>query len=506
MHRALCVLLLFCASAAQIAYCGTSTSAYHRKTTSASDTMPITTASAVARYSFEKGMAAFLNAHIAEATDDWRSAAKEDPDFALAHAWIAFNTGIPAEENEERTRAKALASNVTPGERLMIRWIVGVKENDYITGIAAMNDMVAMFPKDKRVLCLAGNWLLLQESYEPCIKFMQRVLAIDGDYPPALNDSGYGYSGLGSYDKAIAAMDRYVKALPNDPNPQDSYGEILRQAGRFNASLDHYRAALKMDPKYFTSHAGLGDTYALMGDEPAARLEYAQAIQIASGEDDRMTYTLQSATTWVREKNYQKADKAFDEAADQAHAKGLHLHEASARRMMAMYQQDDDSALMYLNAAEADLTHQESISLSDREEERAQILLCRTLRADHGKNHDLALESLAKLKTMADSSRSRIIQRSYQAAAGEIELSNGNYVEAIKHLEQNPDDPLSLELLARSYNGAGRTQDVQTVDNKLKTFNFATIQQALIDVSAQDTKSPEKNFIRGSWRPKHGQL
>lgn len=505
MHRALYVLLLLCTSSAQFAYCGTS-KAPDSKTSSAVSTMPVTTTSAVARYSFEKGMAAFLNAHIADALDNWRSAAKEDPNFALAHAWIAFNTGIPSEENEERTRAKSLAENVTPGERLMIRWIVGVKENDYITGIAAMNDMVAMFPKDKRVLYLAGNWLLLQESYEPTVRFMQRVLAMDDNYPPALNDLGYGYSGLANYDKAIAAMERYVKALPSDPNPQDSYGEILRQAGRFNASLDHYRAALKMDPKYFTSHAGLGDTYALMGDEPAARLEYALAIQIASGEDDRMTYTLQSATTWVREKKYVDADGAFTEAAEQAHIKGLHLHEASARRMMAMYQEDDNLALKYLDAAEADLTHQEGISLSDREEERAQILLCRTMRADHAKDPDLAQKSFGQLEVMAKNSRSRIIQRSYHAAAGGTELSNGNYTAAIQHLEENPDDPLSLELLAKAYQGAGRIQDAQAVGHKLKTFNLATIEQALIQLPAEGTKSPEKNFIRGSWRPKHSQL
>src|SRR5258708_18105624 len=205
-----------------------------------------------------------------------------------------------------------------------------------------------------------------------------------------------------------------------------------------------------MDPKYFTSHTGLGDTYALMGDEPAARLEYALAIQIVPGEEDRMTYTLQSATTWVREKKYADADGAFTEAAEQAHVKGLHIHEASARRMMAMYQEDDNLALKYLNAAEADLTHQEGISLSDREEERAQILLCRTMRADHAKDPDLAQKSFGQLEAMANNSRSRIIQRSYHAAAGGIELSKGNYVAAIQHLEENPDDPLSLELLAKA--------------------------------------------------------
>jgi tetratricopeptide (TPR) repeat protein len=506
MHRALWIFLLFCTWSSQFAYGGSAKSLPSRPSGSLSRTMPVTTGSAKARVFFEKGMSAFLNAHIAEATDDWRSAGKEDPQFALAHAWVAFNTGIPAEESEERNRAKATAASVTPGERLMIRWIVGVKENDYITGIAAMNDMVAMFPKDKRVLYLCGNWLLMQESYEPTVRFMQRVLAMDNNYAPALNDLGYGYSGLGQYDKAVAAMDRYVKALPNDPNPQDSYGEVLRQSGRFNASLDHYRAALKIDPTYFTSHAGLGDTYALMGDQGMARSEYAQAIQIAPGEDDRMTYTLQSAATWVREKKYQDADQAFAAAGDRAHTMGLHLHEASARRMMAMYQVDDAAALKYLDVAETDLTHQEAVSLSDREEERAQILLYRTVRADKLKNHALALESRGQLKAMAEGSRSRIIQRSYHAAAGAIELSRGNYLEAIQQLEENSEDPFSLQLLAQAYDGVRRSHDVEAVDNKLKAFNFPTLEQALIDLSAQDTKSPEKNFLRGSWRPKHGQL
>jgi hypothetical protein len=32
------------------------------------------------------------------------------------------------------------------------------------------------------------------------------------------------------------------------------------------------------------------------------------------------------------------------------------------------------------------------------------------------------------------------------------------------------------------------------------------MEQALIDLTASETTSPGKNFIRGSWRPKHSQL
>ena len=106
-------------------------------------------------------------------------------------------------------------------------------------------------------------------------------------------------------------MDRYVALLPNEPNPQDSYGELLRMAGDFEGSLHHYRAALKIDPDFVTSQVGLGDTYALMGNQEQARVEYEKAIRFAKNEADRLNYGMQSAMTWVREGKFAEADKHF---------------------------------------------------------------------------------------------------------------------------------------------------------------------------------------------------
>ena len=93
---------------------------------------------------------------------------------------------------------------------------------------------------------------------------MEKALAIDKNFPAALNDLAYVEARNRKFDKAFAAMDRYVALLPNEPNPQDSYGELLRMAG-ISKAPQHYRAALKIDPDFVTSQVGLGDTYALMG-------------------------------------------------------------------------------------------------------------------------------------------------------------------------------------------------------------------------------------------------
>ena len=46
----------------------------------------------------------------------------------------------------------------------MVAWIAKVQEGDFIGGISAMNDMLEMYPKDKHLLYLAGNWLLIENA------------------------------------------------------------------------------------------------------------------------------------------------------------------------------------------------------------------------------------------------------------------------------------------------------------------------------------------------------
>ncbi|MFZ0993930.1 MAG: tetratricopeptide repeat protein, partial [Candidatus Sulfotelmatobacter sp.] len=294
--------------------------AHHLKQ-SATAAMPVTTSSAEARSLYEKGMQDYENLYLERSNEDWRTAVKADPNLALAWAWIAFNSSNPQEVSAAHEKAKALAPKLTPGEQLMIEWIAKVQEGDFIGGISAMNDMLEMFPKDKHLLYLAGNWLMGENGSEQAQRLFEKALALDKNFPPALNDLAYVDARNRQFDKAFAAMDRYVALLPKEPNPQDSYGELLRMAGNFEGSLKHYQAALSIDPDFVTSQVGLGDTYALMGNQEQARIEYERAIRYAHNEADRLTYGMQSAMTWVRDGKFSEADKAFLEIAATAHAK-----------------------------------------------------------------------------------------------------------------------------------------------------------------------------------------
>jgi tetratricopeptide (TPR) repeat protein len=452
--------------------------------------LPVTTSSPKARELFERAMTDYENLYLERANIGWRAAVRADPGFALAHLFIGYNSHSPAEENAGREKAKALSAGVTPGELLLIQWITRVQENNFIAGISAMNDLLEMYPKDKRLAYLSGNWLMGQNGYEQAQKTFERALTIDKNYAPALNDLAYCYARNREYDKAFEAMERYVALLPALPNPQDSYAEVLRMSGNFEGALEHYRKALSIDPDFDYSQLGLADTYAVMGNQAQARAEYDKAIQAAHTEADRLAYTLQKATSWVRENNIAEADKAFTAVAEKAHAEGYALEEAQAYRMMSLYQTDDAIALKQLEAGEAALSRPSGVSQLDLDEERSRILRYRAVRADHVANQELAGQTLKKLEELASATHSFAVQSSYHGAAGTLLMSKQKIQAAIAHLEEDNDNPYSLELLSRAYSMTGASDKRHEVEVKLRATNLPTMEQALV-VPVVRSRRPE---------------
>jgi Tfp pilus assembly protein PilF len=474
MRRSICVLIV-----AVGVCCAAPLYAHHVKQ-AATVSMPVTTSSVQARALYEKGMHDYENLYLERCNEDWRAAVKADPNLAVAWAWIAFNSSDPKEISSAREKAKSLSPKLTKGEQLMVSWIVKVQEGDFIDGISAMNDLLEMFPKDKRLHYLAGNWLMGENGDEQARRIMEKALALDKNYPAALNDLAYLYARDREFAKAFADMDRYVALLPTEPNPQDSYGELLRMAGNFEGSLQHYRAALKIDPDFVTSQVGLGDTYALMGNQEQARIEYDKAIRYAHNEADRLLYSMQKATTWVREGKFGEADKLLQEIALTAHAKEQDLQEAQAYRLVAEYQADDNAALTYLQSAEESLGHRSTISQGDKNEELSRILRNRAVRAAHSGHPELADHSLKQLEAMAGGSRNRVILSSYNGAAGTLLMDHKKFSEAISYLEEDQDNPFTMELLVQAYYQTNQSDKLHEIEAKLRGTNVATMEQAVV--------------------------
>lgn len=468
------LLLMFCA-----AVFATNPKPHHPKPAAKTSTLPVTTNSPAARKEFERAMADLEALRRADAVNDLRATVKRDPKFAQAYILLSHLTHDPDEQVSTRTRAEQLASQVTPGERLLIRWLSGVQENNYVPAIAAMNDVLAMYPQDHRTAFLAGRWLVHQRRYAQGVFVLEHAIALFPDYPAALNELAYAYAFSGNFEKASALMERYVQLQTDQPNPYDSYGEILRAAGQYDAALDKYRMAIRVDPT-FGSEFGVADTYAVMGREADAREEYAKALMFVSSESDRVDYELQSALTWIRENNHKQVDKSLHEVARHAHSVGLAKLEAEANRIMAMSAPDYKDALHHLKAAEHALDEGHPISKSDREEERSLVLKVAALRAAQSESMEAASKAVAQLESMASQSRSQVIQLAYHSAAGAVLVEEGKYAEAIAHLQEDTENPESMQLLWKAYKQTGAQEDAKVLAARLAGINEPTVEQALV--------------------------
>jgi tetratricopeptide (TPR) repeat protein len=440
--------------------------------------LPLTTSSSEARRQFEAGMQNLEELRTSDGLQNLRSATKADSQFAQAFMLLAHFTRDPEEQKSARSAAERLAPHVSEAERLLIRWMAGAQEGNYVPAIAAMNDLLARYPQDQRLTFWAGAWLFNQERYAQSILVLERALTLNPEYPAALNELAYCYAYSGDFAKAFGAMERYVALQPEEPNPHDSYAELFRMAGRFEDALREYRISIRLDPN-FGSEVGVADTYAVMGKEQDARDEYARAIVFAGNDQDKTAYELQSAMTWIREGNRKEAERTLHDVARHAHKAGLARLEAESNRVRALYDPDYKNTVKYLQLAQQALEEHE-LSRSDHEDELALILRAKAMRAAEAHDMQVAGDAVKQLEAMAINSRSQVVQLAWHAAAGAELMANGKYPEAIAHLEEDTSGPPSLRLLWEAYGKTGATEQAKNTAARLAALNVPTVEQALV--------------------------
>ncbi len=463
--------------------------------------LPITTKSPAARQLFLGALVKLENQHDPEAMQDFRKAIQLDPDFALANIIMSFESTDPsvdpAEKIAARDRANASRSKVSHGEQLVIDWLTNASEDRMVPAIQAMNEVLHEYPNDTFFSWLGAVWVTHQQQTAHAIPMFERVIRLDPKFAPALNELGYCYARIRDFDKAIATMQRYIALLPNESNPQDSYAEILRMAGKFDESLVHYRASLKIDPNFVFSQVGIADTYALKGDQPRARAEYALAIQHASTKAEAATWSLQSAITYIREQDFTGADSAFRALAKQSHKNDLAVQEAEAYRMMATYQTSSASAMELLKKAEEVLHEKHSLPKVNQQQELAVVLRERVSRAARDGKNNLAAADLKRLQELADSTHDRVVEITYEGAAGAALVAQGKYEEALTHLGEDNHNPISVNLMLRAYQKLGNSARIAEFSQLLSAWNEPTLEQALVaaELHAHTTQTA-RSFMR----------
>ncbi|HLJ28231.1 MAG TPA: tetratricopeptide repeat protein [Candidatus Angelobacter sp.] len=454
--------------------------------------MQMSTKSAKARAFFEEGLAKMETLHIQAGLQNWRDAAQADPDFALPHIFLAYFAQDPTEQVAEREKALASRQSAGPEEQLIIDWLANGGNGKMVPAIQAMNEALEQYKQDKHLAWLAGWWLMLAQD-EPgrAIPMFERAIKLDSKFADPWNEAAYCYARVGNYDKAFIHIKKYAEMLPHEANPQDSYAELSRMAGRYDDALTHYRMSLKLDPTFIESQLGLGDTYALMGNEAKARAEYAIGIQKGT-KVQGVLWSLQFAATYVREGKPGDADAAFQAAAAQAHADDFANLEAEAYRSMALYQKNGAASVELLKKAEGALGESHKVPQALLDQELASILRTGVDLALQNGDMDAVGANLKRLQDLASSNPDSVIQASFHGASGAVLVSQGKYEDAISQLEEDQRSPFSLRGLAVAYEKTGDKDKAARITARLAGFNEPLIEQAIVVLPFRETHTVAK--------------
>lgn len=413
--------------------------------------IPLSTKSEEARKSLERAWDKYENAMYDPAADEARKAARKDPHSALSYALVSFAARRGMPDAAALAKAKTLLPRATPDEQLLVRWMTAIQDHNLLPGIASMNDLLKRFPRDKHVLYVTGEWLFLQQDNDRARGLLETALEVDPNFPAALNRLGYLYLDSSNPDpaKAVASLKRYAEVEPTSPNPQDSLGEVLREAGDDQGSIEHYRAALKIDSHYISSQYGIAVVRTLMGDPQAARQEFDRAIPMSQNPMDELYVKYLKTFVYFWEGKPAEGRAAFAALAKEATEKKEPNSQFQIGLAQAMLAADAQSELEQLQSLSAFLAKPLSgMNESDRGIARAAVLRERLrIQALKGKSDDAA-QAASELQALAAASRDQLITSYYESALGYLMASKSDFQGAAEGLSADEHSPLALQQLA----------------------------------------------------------
>ncbi|HWW75248.1 MAG TPA: tetratricopeptide repeat protein [Pyrinomonadaceae bacterium] len=401
----------------------------------------------------------------------FEQAIQKDPNFAIAYLF-AGRTNQDFWNN--LSKAVGLADKVSPGER---EWILATKaqaEGDLPGMKAHLDQLLKLHPEDVRAqVFMAGYYANIGDD-ATSLKHFNNAVMLDKNYAPAYNNIGYANFRLGRYEAAEKAFQTYIKLIPNNPNPYDSYAELLMKMGRYDDSIKQYNMALSKDASFVNSYRGVGDNYAYKGDYAKAREAFRRMYDKAPDDNWRDTALASLSNSYVLEGKTDEALKAHGRRLALAEARkdsqaliGLH---ANAAFLLAEAGRFDDAA-KELDAADK-LREDESLPAAFRENTRFGRAQTRAFLLIRQQQFDPAGAQLAEAWKLVEAKKNPNWERGYNESLGYLELGRKNYAKAIEYFSKgNPNDPFVWFHAAEAYEASGDRKKAAELYQKIVSWN-----------------------------------
>lgn len=451
-------------------------------------TMPISTKSDEALTAFIKGREYAENLRIGEARGYFEQATAADPDFALGYLALATTRATTNEFYAAFNEAKARVNLVSDGERLLILAVGAGLGGESKKQEKLLNELVDLYPRDKRTHLALANFLFAQQLYQESISEYRKIKTLDPDFAPPYNQAGYAFRFLGRYKEAEKAFKTYIRLIPNDPNPYDSYAELLMKIGEFDESIESYQRALEIDSTFAASYMGIAANLVHL-DRHQAALEELQVMARNTTENGvrRISFAVRGFV-WADQDRIDLALKEFNATLAIAEKLGdsgtvandlqriarIHIEvkdwkaaEASLDRLL--------NATEYSNLAE-------SAKKNNRRVHKYGLAMIATDRGDRAEADRLAEEYWQEVENLGG----RFQLMNAHALFGRIAANQKDWPKAIDEFKQsNLQNPDNLYRLALAYQANKDLSHAKEIARQVAEFNQTlTLNYALVRTKA----------------------
>ncbi len=444
------------------------------KAGSDSGKIPVTTASEAARKEFLQGRDLQEKLLIQDSIQHFDKAISLDPNFALAELNRANVSPTGKEFFDHLKKAVSLSDKASNGERLLILANEAGANGNAAKQKEYLDQLVAAYPNDERAHFNLGGYYFGQQDMPQAIEHYKKATELNPTYSTAFNILGYAYRQNADYANAETAFKKYIELIPKDPNPYDSYAELLLKMGRFDESIAQYQKALAIDSNFINSHQGIAAALMYQGKPDEAAAELQKITDKARSDAERRTALFALTVVDV---DSGKMDKALAEV-DKQYSLGEKTNDIPAMTgdlqlkgniMLEMGKPDEAKALF-----ERGLKMTEDSNLSQEIKDNAKLFhhfnLTRVA---------LAKKDLTAAKTEAETFRkgTETLKNPFQTKQahqllGMIALEAKDYDNAVTELLQaNQQNPYDLYRLCQAYQGKGDMGKAKEFCTKAANFN-----------------------------------
>ncbi len=457
--------------------------------TQKSSKIPITTKSEKALEYYNEGALLQENFRGQEAVYFYLKALAEDPDFAMAYLRMAQVQTTPKQFIKYLTKANSKISNISKGEKLFILIAEAgasnnqEKQNDYYI------ELIERYHNDEWAHNTYGHFLFGVQKYKKAIAQYKMALDINPDFSQSYNMLGYSHRRLGDFEQAEKYFIKYINLFKDNPNPYDSYAELLMKMGKFESSIDYYRKALKLKSDFIPSIIGIATNLNLLDRHKASIKELERIKTISSDPGYLRMMHFAKVVSKVDNGDFEGAIKEVKE--NISIAKSLEDNAALAEDLgllgsLHLMDEKPDDALKYYEKS-IEFFEKSNISQDLKYYVRRQLFVVSGRVAFYKNDINTLKKYTEKYKSSAQQTMNPNEIRSAHELTGYIYLLEENLPKAIYEFKQaNQENPIILYLIGTAYEELGDGDKARQIYesvahfNSLNDLNFAFIRKTAL--------------------------